>query len=145
MNNVYKFEASKGNYRWHLVLSIIVPLSYMLFLNKYSSMLLPLSSVTFLPFVFLLWIYLTTSYVIQDKSIFYRSAFIRGSFLISSITEIRLEKRPERGQRPAMANKGMLIIYGDNQKVFIAPSKPHIFLNTIRKINKNVIVTHSSK
>lgn len=145
MNSIYKFEASKGNYRWLLMVSVIIPLGYIWFLYQYSSMLLPFSYVTFLPFVFLLWIYLTTSYGIQDEWIYYRSAFIRGSFSISSITEIRMSKRPERGQRPAMANTGMLIIYGSGEKVFIAPSKPHVFLNTVRKINKNVVVVHSSK
>lgn len=144
MNNEIKFKAKKGNYVWLLGCSLLAPSIYLWALNTYLAVLMPVGYIVFLPFFFLLWIYLTTTYSVNQGYIFYRSAFVGGSFSIDSITEVRLSKRPMRGQRPAMANKGMLIKYGEGKEVFIAPSNPQEFLKTLRQRNKDFKVHRES-
>lgn len=137
MNNKTKFAAKKGNYNLLLGGAFVAPVIYIWILSNYMTALLPIAYFTFLPFLFLLWIYLTTTYTIKEKYIFYRSAFVGGSFPIGSIKEVYISKRPVKGKRPAMANRGFLIKYGDHDEVFIAPSQPQEFLKELRKINKS--------
>lgn len=144
MEKIRKFEANKGSYAYFLALAGIVPLIYIWFLSRFIKELLPLGVFAFLPFLFLLWIYLTTSYSIKGDKLYYRSAFVHGAFAISEIKEIKMSARPDKGQRPAMANYGMLILYGKGEQVFIAPSKPAAFLNNVRKYNRNIVMTHES-
>lgn len=142
---IRKYPAKKGNYLYFIAVSLLLPLIYIWLLSFQFRELIPFSAICFIPFLLLFWIYCTTSYKIVNQQIFYRSAFLRGDFDINTITAIELIQRPNQGTRPALASKGMIIHYLDNQSVFLAPTKPKKFLKNILKINKSITVIRKSR
>lgn len=128
---VQKYPAKKGNYLLFIILSLFLPVIYIWLLSFQFKELIPYSMISFVPFLFLLWIYCTTTYHIINDQIFYRSAFVRGSFYIKDIEKIEWVNRPKEGIRPALASKGMVIYFGEGKRVFLAPLNPKGFIKRI--------------
>lgn len=96
--------------------------------------------ILFIPCLLFVWIYADTSYKIQNGKLFYRSGFLRGSMSITEIQKIVKGKTAWSGVRPATAFKGLLIVSGTGDEVYISPESNDVFLNELLKLNDQIKV-----
>ncbi len=136
-----KYKANKRGYYTFLVIGIMA-LPVVIFLldqsvfmeNPFVVLLL------ILPGLPVLWIYFDTYYTIVGHTLHYKSAFIKGGIDINSIKQITKGKTMWSGIKPALARKGLTIVYRANEEIYIAPQSNDELIADLLKINKNIKV-----
>ena len=90
---------------------------------------------------FFTWIWFGTVYRVDKEFLSYRSGPLRGMIPIKKIREINPHVCAWCGVRPALSFEYLRIRYNMYDEVFIAPKDEEIFIEDMKDINPEIIIT----
>ncbi len=117
------------------IISAILKLSdENLWINGLMAFLMALSG------ALVLWIWLGTRYIIREGKLYYYSGPVRGSIPIENIRKLEVGRTLWVGLRPALATGGIIVHFGNSEKIYISPKPNEKFVQHITSMNENIIV-----
>jgi len=131
------FKANKGIFWIYILIAFLFPSMICLFFKQDDEVPILILLSLFIPFFLFVWIYFSTNYKTDQTYLYYQSGFLKGKIEIQKIKEIQVNKTLWVGVKPAMATKGLIIIFGFDQ-VYIAPKSKENLLQTLLQINPNI-------
>lgn len=134
MTKTYKAKRTKG-FIFLMICMLLMPIllyfagTEMISKNPWG--MLPLLS----PLVLIVWLYIDTGYKVVEDKLYYRSAFLRGNIPIDKIQKITKGKTLWSGTKPALAGKGLIIVYNKYDEIYIAPVSNDELIADLLSIN----------
>ena len=123
-----------------LMLQLILPILGKVFLKLPIFLSLILLSPLNILIGLLIWLYFDTYYQIENEELRYKSAFIKGKIDINTIKKVTSGETMLVGMKPALASKGLIILYNKYDEMYIAPESNNEVINDLLAINKNIVV-----
>lgn len=88
--------------------------------------------------ILVLWSFFDTSYKVKKGYLICRSGIRLRKVKINNITKILVGKTLWSGKRLATARKGLVIIYGENQQIYISPKTNESFVKHMVELKPDV-------
>ena len=131
----------KGLINYVLIGAILLPIGVVILdpdtFTEKPFILLPL----LIPAILVFWIYFDTSHKIDKDQLIYRSGFLKGEIESKTIQEIKKGKTMWSGIKPALAKKGLIILYRNFDEKYIAPENNSEMISDLLKLNSKIKIT----
>lgn len=101
-------------------------------------LLIPLT----VPLILFASAYFNTYYQLNNDNLHYRSGFLKGTIPVSAIRKITVGETMWVGTKPALARKGMVIMYNKYDEIYIAPENNDEIVADLKTINPTIEVNY---
>ena len=86
------------------------------------------------------WCWFETFYIIDEENVYYRSGPFRGKVPVKNIRQLNPNATSWAGVRIALKFRYLRILYNTYDEVFIAPQEQDRFIETLMKMNPDIVV-----
>ena len=87
---------------------------------------------------FLISMWLKTYYRISNDKLYYRNGLIGGSLEIKKIRKLKVNQTHWVGFKPALATRGIIIIYNKYDEIYVSPRQRDEFIQSLLAINPQI-------
>ena len=144
-DQVYRSRISKTFYIT-ATFGVSACIAGLLFSPKFDFIAIQLLFIGFflLLLIFLISMWLKTYYRISNDKLYYRNGLIGGSLEIQKIQKLKVNQTQWVGFKPALATRGIIILYNKYDEIYVSPRQPDEFVQSLLAVNSRIIIEDKS-